>query len=440
MAEHKNRPRVVIVGGGFGGLHAAQALRRAEVDVTLVDRSNYHLFQPLLYQVATGALSPANIASPLRSILRRQRNTVVLQAEATGFDLPGQRLLLADGELPYDYLVVAAGATHSHFGHDEWEPLAPGLKTIDHATEIRARVLSAFERAERATDPDEQQRLLSFVIVGGGPTGVELAGALSELSRHTLRHEFRRVSPESARIHLVDAAPCVLSNYPQDLSDKARGFLERLDVTVHPHTLVTGITPHGVTLKRDDTETDLPAATVLWAAGVKASPLAKKLADAAGGETDRAGRISVNNDLSLPDFDNVLVIGDMARVLDDNDAPLPGVAPVAIQQGKYVARAIRNRIAGAVTKPFRYRDRGSMATVGRSAAVVDLGRFKFAGFFAWQCWLFLHLMLLVSFQNRILVLVQWMWSYVTHGRAARLITGRRPDAEQGADAAKPIGA
>ncbi|MCA9257620.1 MAG: NAD(P)/FAD-dependent oxidoreductase [Planctomycetales bacterium] len=427
----RNRPHVVVIGGGFGGLHAVRTLKRAPVDVTLVDRSNHHLFQPLLYQVATGALSPANIASPLRSILRRQRNATVLQATATGFDLHRQTVKLGDDEIPFDFLVVAAGATHSYFGKEEWASTAPGLKAIDDATEIRGRILSAFERAERATDEATRRRCLTFVIVGGGPTGLEMAGALSELARHTLKREFRRIHPEQARIILVDAAPRVLSVYPESLSQKAAGFLQEFRVDVRNDTLVTAMEPGRVTLKHHDLEEVVAADTVVWAAGVKASPLAQALAEGAGLETDRQGRIEVDEKLSIAGFPNVLVLGDMARAIDDQGQPLPGVAPVAIQQGKYAARRIGDAIAGRSTPPFRYRDRGSMATVGRAAAVVDAGRFQLAGGFAWLVWLFLHLMLLVSFENRLLVFVQWLWSYVTRGRSARLITrsssGRSPE-------------
>ncbi len=418
----------MVVGGGFGGLHAVKALRRAPVEVTLVDRENYHLFQPLLYQVATGGLSPANIAAPLRSILRRQRNASVIQAEAADFDLAGKRVVLADGEVGFDWLIVAAGATHSYFGRQDWAPLAPGLKTIEDATDIRARVLSAFERAERTDDPAERRRLMTFVIVGGGPTGVELAGALSELSRHTLKHDFRRINPEDARILLIDAGPRVLGMYPERLSNKALAFLERLQVTVHNGERVTSISPTEVTVSRGETEERIEAETVLWAAGVQASPLAAKLAGAAGKETDRAGRIAVEPDLTLAGFPSVFVIGDMASLKDAAGKPLPGVAPVAVQQGEHAARTIRDRLKGKTPPPFKYRDLGSMATVGRSAAVAEMGRFQFAGFFAWLMWLFVHIMLLVTFENRLLVLSQWIWSYVTHGRSARLIT-ERPSAD-----------
>ncbi|WP_231956384.1 NAD(P)/FAD-dependent oxidoreductase [Posidoniimonas polymericola] len=432
--KQAKRPRVVIVGGGFGGLHAARALRHAEVDLTLVDRANFHLFQPLLYQVATGGLSPANIAAPLRGILRSQTNAKVLQAEVDDFDLDRRRLLLAEGELPYDYLIVAAGSTHSYFGHDEWAEHAPGLKTLDNATEIRAQVLSAFEQAERIEDPAERRRLLTFVIVGGGPTGVEMAGALSELSRHTLKGEFRSIDPAEARIVLIDASPRVLSVYPESLSEKASAFLDRLGVEVHTGVRVTKITDDCVEIENDTGASSIQAETILWAAGVAASPLARRLADAAGLQADRAGRVAVDENLSLAGHDEVMVIGDMASFTGKDGRPLPGVAPVAIQQGKHAAKRIKNLLRGQPTKPFKYFDMGSMATVGRSAAVVSMGKLKFAGFFAWLTWLFVHLMQLVNFQNRVLVLMQWAWSYVTRGRSARLITRTH---EHRADRAAP---
>ncbi|TWT33463.1 NADH dehydrogenase-like protein [Posidoniimonas corsicana] len=417
-----HRPRVVIIGGGFGGLHAARALRRAEVDVTLIDRSNFHLFQPLLYQVATGGLSPANIAAPLRAVLRRQKNARVLQAEVTGFDLERRRVLIAGGEVEYDYLIVAAGSTHSYFGHDDWSLHAPGLKSIDDATEIRAQVLSAFERAELCEDPAERARLLTFVIVGAGPTGVEMAGALSELSRYTLRGEFRSINPADARIVLVDASPRVLSVYPPELSAKAARFLDEKGVEVQNGVRVTQVTATHVELDAPTGPERIESETIIWAAGVAASPLARRLADAAGLEVDRAGRIPIGDDLTIAGHDNVMVIGDMACFAGKDGHPLPGVAPVAIQQGKHAARRIQNLQAGDATPPFKYHDMGSMATIGRSAAVVSMGRLKFAGFFAWVMWLFVHLMQLVNFQNRLLVLTQWAWSYVTRNRSARLIT------------------
>ncbi len=418
-----DRPCVVIVGGGFGGLHAAKALRRAAVEVTLVDRTNYHLFQPLLYQVATGALSPANIAAPLRAIVDRQQNTTVLQAAVVGFDLDAKRVLLDEGDaLPFDTLVVAAGAKHSYFGRDEWERLAPGLKTVEDATRIRSDILLAFERAERTDDPTERQRLLTFVIVGGGPTGVELAGALSELSRHALRHDFRRIEPGDAHIYLIDAGDRVLSNFDESLSANALKSLERRGVIVRNGERVTAITPTDVTIEGPQGSQTLPTETVLWAAGVHASPLAKMLGEASGAEVDRAGRVTVTPTLHLPNRPDVFAIGDMANCAGADGKPLPGVAPVAIQQGQHVARTIANRLHGKPDKPFEYRDYGSMATIGRSAAVAELGRFRFTGYLAWLIWLFIHLMQLVTFQNRVLVLTQWAWNYVTRDRSARLIT------------------
>lgn len=391
------------------------------VRVTLIDRQNYHLFQPLLYQVATGGLSPANIASPLRGILERQQNCRVLQAEVTGFDLRQQRVLLSQGAEPYDYLIVAAGATHSYFGNDHWRPLAPGLKTLNDATRIRAQVLSAFERAERSTDAEQRRRLLTFMVVGGGPTGVELSGALSELAHHTLRGEFRQINPADARILLVDASPSVLSSYPEDLRKKAAGYLDRLQVEVHPRTMVTAIAPGEVTLATGDAEQVVHAETVLWAAGVKASPLAAKLAEAAGLETDRVGRVPVGEDLTLPGWPQVYAIGDMALAKSPQGHPYPGLAPVAIQQGQHAVKQIWRQAQGQSTQGFKYQDYGSMATVGRNAAVVDMGRIRFAGYFAWLTWLFVHLMQLVGFESRLLVLFQWAWNYVTRNRSARLI-------------------
>lgn len=417
--------KVVIIGGGFGGLNAAIALRRANVEVTLVDRQNYHLFQPLLYQVATGQLSPANIAAPLRNVLRRQKNAHVLRGEVQDFDLANREVIIQGERLPYDTLIVAAGMTHSYFGNDDWQSDAPGLKSIEEATEIRHRVLLAFERAEWEEDPERRRRLLTFVIVGGGPTGVELAGALAELSRHTLTNEFRNINPEDARILLVDAVDRVLNVYPESLSTKAAESLNRLGVEIHTGSMVKQIDSHGATLDSNGTQERIDADTVIWAAGVKASPLALKLAESAGDqvETDRSGRLHVTPDLSLPGHPDVFVIGDMSHLVDNSGDLVPGVAPAAIQQGQYVAKAIDRRLRGKTVKPFDYRDYGSLATIGRAAAVAKLGKFKFSGYFAWLLWLFIHLMQLVRFENRVLVFLQWMWNYVTRGRSARLITG-----------------
>lgn len=418
--------QVVIIGGGFGGLHAARDLGPASVQVTLIDRRNFHLFQPLLYQVATGQLSPANIAAPLRGLLRRNKNTKVLLGEVVDIDVPGRRVILSDGELRYDTLIVAAGARHHYFGHPEWEEAAPGLKTIEDATEIRRRILLAFEAAERESDADRRRALLTFVVVGGGPTGVELAGALGEIARDTLRHDFRDIDTRSAQILLLEAADRILLNYPPKLSEKAVAALARLGVTTWTGAAVTDVQPHLVTIRCNNKEERIPTHTVLWGAGVQASPLGKVLAAATGAALDRAGRVSVAPDLSLPGHPEILVIGDLAGYSHQTGKPLPGVAPVAMQQGNYVARLIRNRLRGRPMPPFHYRDRGNMATIGRAAAVADLGWLRFSGLFAWLTWLFVHLMFLVQFDNRLLVLFQWAWNYFTHNRSARLITGGSP--------------
>lgn len=417
------RHRVVIVGGGFGGLNAAQALKRAPVEVTLIDRRNFHLFQPLLYQVATGGLSPANIAAPLRWVLRRQRNCRVLLGTATGFDVHRREVVLEEGRVGYDTLIVAAGATHSYFGHEAWAAWAPGLKTIEDATEIRARILTAFEAAERESDPMRRREWLNFVIVGAGPTGLELAGALAEIAAHSLKHDFRAIDPQEARIVLVEAGPRVLTAYPPDLSAKAADSLRSLGVEIRTGTLVTDISPHGVTVRSGEHTEVIPARTVLWAAGVQGSPLAAELAQAVGCALDRAGRILVQPDFSLPGHPEIFVIGDLAHYEQQDGSLLPGVAPAAIQAGRYVARVIIARLQGKPPPVFHYRNLGSLATIGRSRAVADLGRFHFSGFFAWITWLFVHLMQLVSFRNRLLVLLQWAWNYFTYDRSARLITG-----------------
>lgn len=416
---------MVIVGGGFGGLHAARALRRVPVEVTLVDRRNFHLFQPLLYQVATGGLSPANIAAPIRAILRRQRNVRVLLADAVGLDAGSRRLLLADGELGYDTLVLATGVRHHYFGHGEWASLAPGLKTVEDATEIRRRVLVAFERAERATSPEDVAAWLTFVVVGGGPTGVELAGALAEIARVTMRHDFRAIDPRSTRVVLVEAVGRVLPSYPERLSAAAARSLHQLGVEVRTHTLVTDLGSEHVLLRSGDTTERMAARTVLWAAGIEASPLARAVAAATGAPQDRAGRVLVEPDCSVPGYPEILVVGDMAAFTHQGGTALPGVAQVAMQQGGYIARLIAARLKGRTLPPFHYRDWGNMATIGRHAAVAEIGGLEFSGYLAWLAWLFVHLMKLVAFQNRLLVFVQWAWSYFSHNRAARLITGSR---------------
>jgi NADH dehydrogenase len=422
----EGKHQVVIVGGGFGGLYTALKLRKAPVDVTLIDRRNFHLFQPLLYQVATGGLSPANIASPLRAVLRRQKNTRVLLGEATEIDVAGRRLILSDGAVPYDTLVLAAGTRDAYFGHDDWERLAPGLKTVEDATEIRRRILLAFEMAEREPDPARVRELLTFVIVGGGPTGVELAGAIGEIAHHTLRDNFRTIDPKGTQIILLEGADRLLLTYPPSLSAKAARSLERLGVTVRTGALVTDLAPDAVTVKTREGVERLAARTVLWAAGVQASPLGRALAKAAGAETDRAGRVVVANDCSVPGHPEILVIGDLAHFNDAAGKPLPGVAQVAIQQGRYVAKLIEARLRGQSLPPFAYKDLGSLATIGRNAAVADLGWVRYGGYLAWLTWLFVHLINLVAFENRLLVMLQWGWNYFTRNRAARLITGVNP--------------
>jgi NADH dehydrogenase len=414
--------RVVILGGGFGGLYATRALRRAPVQVTLLDRRNFHLFQPLLYQVATGGLSPANIATPLRNILKRQQNARVLLGEAVGLDPRGRRVILSDGELPYDTLIVALGASDHYFGKEDWRALAPGLKTIEDAIEIRRRILIAFERAERESDPAKVSALLTFVVIGAGPTGVELAGALAEIARDTLSHEFRSIDPSRAHILLVEGASRVLPPFAPALSEEAARSLGRLGVEVRTGAVVTEIQPDGVHVRARDRIAWIPANTVLWAAGVQASPFGKILAESAGATLDRAGRVVVEPDLSLPGHPEILTIGDLAHFGHDAASPLPGVAQVAMQQGAYAARLIQDRLRGRPTPPFRYRDYGTMATVGRHAAVADVFGFRFAGYLAWLAWLCIHLVQLVQFENRLLVFAQWAWSYFTFNRAARLIT------------------
>jgi len=415
---------VVIIGGGFGGLHAARMLKRLPVRVTLIDRRNFHLFQPLLYQVATGGLSPANIAAPLRAILRWQKNAEVQLADVADIDVAGHKVILDDGAIPYATLIVAAGSRHSYFAHDEWAAYAPGLKTIEDATEIRRRILLAFEMAEREPDPQKRHEWLTFVVVGAGPTGCELTGAISEIARHTLKHDFRHINPSDAKLILVEASDRVLSTYPPELSAKAAQSLERLGVVVRTGTMVTDIREDHVMLREGDVEERVPTHTVIWAAGVKASPLGISLARQTGADVDRAGRVSVQPNLTIAGHPEIFVIGDMARFSLDDGSTLPGVAPVAIQQGRYAADVINRRLTGKPPlPPFRYKDRGTLATIGRRAAVAQISRFQFSGFIAWLLWLFVHLLELVQFENRLLVLIQWGWNYVTFNRSARLITG-----------------
>jgi NADH:ubiquinone reductase (H+-translocating) len=408
-------PRVVIVGAGFGGLQAARRLARYPVQITLVDQRNYHTFQPLLYQVATAGISPGEIAAPVRQILRRQNNAEVLLGEVVGFDLEKQIVKLTDLEIPYDYLIVAAGASHAYFGHDEWEPMAPGLKTIEDALEIRRRVLLAFELAERHAASGEGQVQLNFVVIGGGPTGVELAGTLAEIARHALSNEFRSIDPRHSRILLIEGGPRVLPAYAEDLSRSAEKQLQHLGVEVRTSAMVTGVENSAVLVG----QTRIPAAVILWAAGVAASPLGKSL----GAPLDRAGRVLVNADLSLPGHREVFVIGDLASLKDKDGKLLPGVAPVALQEGAATARNIGREVQGKTREDFHYLDKGSLATIGRAAAVGQIGKIHISGFIAWLAWLFVHVFFLIGFRNRLLVMIQWAWSYVTYERGARLITG-----------------
>jgi NADH dehydrogenase len=414
---------VVLVGAGFGGLYAAQALRRAPVDLTVIDRRNFHLFQPLLYQVATGGLSPGEIASPVRHVLSRQRNARVWLAEVRDIDVQRRRVCLDDGEAPYDTLILATGAHHHYFGHDDWEALAPGLKTIEDAIEIRRRILLAFERAERESDPAERRAWLSFVIVGAGPTGVELAGALGEIANDTLRHDFRAINPADAAILLLEGADRVLPSFPPDLSAKAERALRNLGVHTRTQSTVTDLDSAGVTVRTGDTVERIPAKTVLWAAGVQASELGKIVAERTGAPLDRTGRLVVEPDLTLPGHPEILIIGDLANFSHQTGQPLPGVAPVAMAQGRYVARAIQARLRGQTPPPFHYFDKGTLATIGRNQAVAEFGRLHVSGPIAWFVWLFVHLMYLVEFDNRLIVLIEWIYDYVTRNRGARLITG-----------------
>lgn len=419
------QPHIVIIGGGFGGLYAAQNLKHTPARITLLDRRNFHLFQPLLYQVATGGLSPANISAPLRAILKQQKNTSVLLAEVVDIDPQARRLTFSDGEsLSYDYLVVATGASHNYFGNAHWEKYAPGLKTIEDATEIRRRVLLAFEAAERESDPVLRQAWLRFVVIGGGPTGVELAGALAEIAHETLKGNFRQINPADAEILLIEAGERILAPYTPELSEKARQALQKLGAQVKLKTAVTDIQEGQITLQSQGQNQILKTQTILWGAGVQASPLGQVLARGTGVELDRAGRVKVEPDLSLPGHSEIFVIGDLACLIQAGKQ-VPGVAPAAMQAGKYVARLLQQRLRNPDFKaePFHYLDKGSMATIGRSLAVVQVGKLQFSGLLAWLMWLFIHILYLVEFTNRLMVMMQWGWNYLSRNRSARLITG-----------------
>jgi NADH dehydrogenase len=425
--------RVVILGGGFGGLYAAKALKKAPVEVTVLDRRNFHLFQPLLYQVATGALSPGEIASPIRSVLRRQMNTRVLLGEAVDLDINNKSVIMDDGQTAeYDSLIVATGSTDSYFGHDDWRRNAPSLKTIEEATDIRGRILFAFEAAERETDPEKQREWLTFAIVGGGPTGVELAGALAEIAHDTLRHDFRSIRPESARIFLIEGAPHLLPTYPEDLSAKAEAALRRLNVTPRTGVFVTHVDDKGVTLKsQDGSQNTIAARTVVWAAGVAPSSFAEVLEHRAGAPRNSRGQVMVNPDCSVTGHPEIFVIGDLAY-LEQNGKALPGVAQVAMQQGSYVAKLIQARFRGAAVRPFHYFDKGNLAVIGRASAVAQIGPLHLSGLLAWLTWLFVHLLYLVEFSSRVMVFVQWGFLYLTFNRGARLITWSESSSPVGA--------
>jgi NADH dehydrogenase len=419
------RHRVLILGGGFAGLNAAQKLKRAPVEVTLLDRRNFHLFQPLMYQVATGSLSPGEIAAPLRGVLSRQKNAQVLLGEAVDIDPDAKRVILRDGAaLEYDSLIVATGSKTSYYGNEGWRDWAPSLKTVEEATAIRHKILYAFEWAERATTEAEAREWLTFVIVGGGATGLELAGALAEIANETLKHDFRRINPTEARIILMEGGDRVLASYPPDLSAKAEELVKKLGVEVSKGVMVTGIDANGVTYKKGETVERLAAKTVLWAGGVTMTSFGRKLGERTQAETDRSGRIKVNPDLSILKYPNIYVTGDLANIEGKDGKPLPGVAQVAIQGGAYAARTIGKRLQGETDiKPFEYFDKGDMAVIGRASAVANIFGFHVSGLPAWLIWLFIHLIYIVEFQNRVLVFIQWGFEYLTFSRGARLITG-----------------
>ncbi len=421
--ENQSPHQVVIIGGGFGGLYTAKALRRAPVNVTLVDKRNFHLFQPLLYQVATGTLSPADISSPLRSILSRSQNTKVLMGEVIDIDPEARNVILHNEEITYDSLIIATGVSHHYFGNDHWETVAPGLKTVENALEMRRRIFVAFEAAEKETDPEKRRAWLTFIVVGGGPTGVELAGAIAELAYSTLKQDFRNINTADTQILLLEGLERILPPYAPELSTKAEAALQRLGVTVQTKTMVTQVAEDVVTTKQGARVVQIPARTILWAAGVKASLMGEVLAKRTGAQLDRAGRVVVEPDLTLPGHPNIFVVGDLANFSHQNGKPLPGVAPVAMQEGQYVATLLQQRLKGNNSPSFCYVDRGSLAVIGRNAAVVDLGFIKFSGLLAWLTWVFVHIYYLIEFDSKLVVLIQWGWNYFTRKRGARLITG-----------------
>ncbi|MEC4815465.1 MAG: NAD(P)/FAD-dependent oxidoreductase [Scytonema sp. PMC 1069.18] len=426
MASRENNAphRVVIIGGGFGGLYTAKHLKKANVNVTLIDKRNFHLFQPLLYQVATGTLSPADISSPLRAVFKKSKNTHVLWGEVNDIDPTAQKVIMGEREVPYDTLIVATGANHSYFGKDNWKKIAPGLKTVEDAIEMRHRIFSAFEAAEKETDAKKRRALLTFVIVGAGPTGVELAGAIAELAYKTLKEDFRNIDTSEATILLLQGGERILPSIAPELSQVAAVSLQKLGVTLQTNTRVTNIENDIVTVKQGDEVREIHSKTILWAAGVKASEMGKVLAQRTGVECDRAGRVIVEPDLTIKGYQNIFVVGDLSNFSHQNGKPLPGVAPVAKQQGEYVARLIKQRFKGRTLPPFRYNDVGSLAMIGQNLAVVDLKFIQLQGFPAWIFWLVIHIYFLIEFDTKLLVAIQWAWNYITRNRRSRLITGR----------------
>jgi NADH dehydrogenase len=424
MGQQSNL-KVVIIGGGFGGLSAARALDKASVEITLIDRRNFHLFQPLLYQVATGGLSPADISFPLRAIFKKQKNIKIVLGEVIDIDTWKGEVVLPTFSLSYDILIISAGAQYHYFGNNSWKKYAPGLKSIEDATFIRSQILRAFERSEFETDPHKQAALLSFLIIGGGPTGVELAGAIAELARETLLNDFRNINPLDARIIIIESQDRILPPYPPELSIKAAKSLQRLGVEIMTNSIVTHVTNQSVTVKSDKNEFTIPASTMLWAAGVKATGIGELLSKTITVETDKAGRIIVQPDCSIPGADNIFIIGDLAHFKDKNENVLPGLAPVAMQQGRYVGKLIKKRIKNRRTIKFQYKDKGNLTVIGRSSAVAFRGKIQLWGFTAWLLWVILHLLFLVGFENRLLVCIQWAFNYFTRNRSARLITGEK---------------
>ena len=425
VPSEKNAPHeVVIIGGGFGGLYAAKALGKTNVNVTLIDKRNFHLFQPLLYQVATGTLSPSDISAPLRSVFSKSKNTKVLLGEVKNIDPKAQQVILGDEIIPYDTLIVATGAKHSYFGKDNWKEFAPGLKTVEDALEMRRRIFSAFESAEKETDPEKRRAFLTFVIVGGGPTGVELSGAIAELAYQTLKEDFRNIDTSEAKIILLQGGDRILPHIAPVLSKVAIESLQKLGVVIHTQTRVTNIENDIVTFKQNNELTEIPSKTILWAAGVQGSALGKILAERTDVECDFSARVIVEPDLSIKGYKNIFVIGDLANFSHQNDKPLPGVAPVAKQQGEYVGKLIKRRLKGHTLPDFRYTDVGSLAMIGQNLAVVDLGFIKLTGFLAWIFWLIIHIYFLIEFDTKLLVVIQWAWNYTTRNRRSRLITGK----------------